>query len=41
MGGDQLTVARARTAIKVKVNSETLTKKQSGIIPVVEDWQLP
>lgn len=38
VGGDQLTVARARTAIKVKVNSETPTKKLSGIIPVVEDW---
>lgn len=38
VGGDQLTVARARSAIKVKVNSFTPSKKFSGIIPVVEDW---
>ena len=38
VGGDQLTVVRARSAIKVKVNSHTPSKKLSGIIPVVEDW---
>ena len=38
VGGDQLTVARARSAIKVKVNSHTPSKRLSGIIPVVEDW---
>ena len=37
-GGDQLTVIRARSAIKMKVNSHTPSKKLCGIIPVVEDW---
>ena len=37
-GGDQLTAARARSAMKVRVNSNTSAKKLSGIIPVVEDW---
>ena len=38
IGGDQFTVARTRGAIKAKVNSQTLSKRLSGIIPVVEDW---
>ena len=38
IGGDQLTVARTRGAIKAKVNSQTPSKRLSGIIPVVEDW---
>ena len=38
VGGDQLTVARSRSAIKVKSNSETPLRKLSGIVPVVEDW---
>ena len=38
VGGDQLTVARARAAIKCKVNSQTAVKKLTGIVPVVEDW---
>jgi len=38
VGGDQLTVARARAAIKAKVNSETAAKQLSGIVPVIEDW---
>ncbi len=38
VGGDQLTVARARAAIKAKVNSQTALKQLSGIIPVIEDW---
>ena len=37
-GGDQLTVARARSAMKVRVKSNTSAKKFTGIIPVVEDW---
>lgn len=38
VGGDQLTAARARSAMKVKVNSHTPSKKLLGIVPVVEDW---
>lgn len=38
VGGDQLTVARARAAIKAKVNSQTAVKQLSGIVPVIEDW---
>lgn len=38
VGGDQLTVARARVAIKAKANSQTPSKKLSGIIPAIEDW---
>ncbi len=37
-GGDQLTVARGRAAIKGKVNSQSATKELSGIVPVIEDW---
>ena len=38
VGGDQLTSVRARSAIKIKTNSQTPCKKLSGIVPVVEDW---
>ena len=38
VGGDQLTAARARSAIKGKVNSQTPSKRLSGIVPVAEDW---
>ena len=38
VGGDQLTSARMRSAIKMKVNSQTDCKRLCGIIPVVEDW---
>ena len=37
VGGDQLTVVRARAAIKGKVNSQMAVKKLTGIVPVVED----
>ena len=37
-GGDQLTVARARRALKAMCNATTTTKRLEGIIPVVEDW---
>ena len=37
-GGDQLTVKRARSAMKVKVNSNDSAKKLVCWIPVVEDW---
>jgi len=38
VGGDQLTVARARSAIKAKVNSQTASKRLAGIVPIAEDW---
>jgi len=37
-GGDQLTVARAKCAIKGKMNSQTPEKSLVGIVPVIEDW---
>ena len=37
-GGDQLTVARARSAQQNVVNSDSDRKKLVGLIPVVEDW---
>ena len=38
VGGDQLTAARARSAVKSKKNAHTPTKSLSGIVPAVEDW---
>ena len=38
LGGDQLTAARARSAIKGKMNAETPEKSLVGIVPVIEDW---
>ena len=38
LGGDQLTAARARGAIKSRVNSPTTTGRLAGLIPCVEDW---
>ena len=38
LGGDQLTAARSRSAIKAKGNSQTPAKQLQGIIPVMEDW---
>ena len=37
-GGDQLTAARARSAMKVRVNTNTSATKFSCIIPDMEDW---
>ena len=37
-GGDQLTVARARGAIRQRQTSETAMGMMEGLIPVVEDW---
>lgn len=37
-GGDQMTASRARSAKKVKRNSETPSKRLEGIVPVFEDW---
>uniref|UniRef100_A0A1X7VUI6 DUF6589 domain-containing protein n=1 Tax=Amphimedon queenslandica TaxID=400682 RepID=A0A1X7VUI6_AMPQE len=38
IGGDQLTVARARSAIGIRRNHNTNKEKLQGLIPVVEDW---
>ena len=38
LGGNQLTVARARSAIRSVGNSDSSSQKLSGVIPVVEDW---
>ena len=38
LGGDHLTVARARSAIRSVGNSDSSSQKLSGVIPVVEDW---
>jgi len=40
LGGDQLTAARARHSIKVKLNSQTPEKQLISIIPVMEDWHM-
>ena len=37
-GGDQLTVARAIGAQRIRANSEDGTARLEGLIPVVEDW---
>lgn len=38
LGGDQLTVARARGSQQIRVNSETASDRLCGFIPVAEDW---
>ena len=38
IGGDQLTVARARGAQKAKVNSVSSSNRFDGLLPMVEDW---
>lgn len=38
LGGDQLTVARARGAKKAKINSVDPSLHLDGLIPVAEDW---
>lgn len=38
LGGDQLTAARARSAIRNVGNGNRSVSKLSGFIPVVEDW---
>lgn len=40
VGGDQLTAARARGAIKAKVNSLSPVTRLTGIIPCAEDWHV-
>jgi hypothetical protein len=38
VGGDQMTAARARSAIDAKSNGQTSAQRLEGIIPVFEDW---
>ncbi len=38
LGEDQLTAARTRATKKAKVNSQTPSKRLSGIVPAAEDW---
>lgn len=38
LGGDQLTVARARGAKSIRRNHENTKHCLKGIIPVIEDW---
>ena len=38
VGGDQLSVARARGAQLIRSNSECSKEKLEGMLPVAEDW---
>ena len=38
VGGDQLTAARARSVLDVKLNRQTPLMKLEGIVTVAEDW---
>ncbi len=38
LGGDQLTVARVRGTIALRVTHDTAEEQLSGVLPVVEDW---
>ena len=38
LGGDQLTVARARSCQRGRGNSDSSLSKLSGFVPVAEDW---
>ena len=38
VGGDQLSVARARGCILIQGNAENNFDKLSGLLPVAEDW---
>lgn len=38
IGGDQLTVARARGAQKIRSNSLKSEDRLDGLLPVAEDW---
>lgn len=37
-GGDQLTAARVRGAIKAMANNPTPQTRLEGVVPVIEDW---
>ncbi len=38
LGGDQLTVARVRGTVALRVTHDTAEEQLSGVLPVVEDW---
>ena len=38
LGGDQLTVKRARAAMRIRDNSTNDTDRLQGFIPTCEDW---
>ena len=38
LGGNQLTVARARSCQRGRENSDTGLSKLSGVVPIAEDW---
>ena len=38
LGGDQVTVARSRAAIRASSNSDKPRDRSEGFIPVIEDW---
>ena len=38
IGGDQLTIARARSVKKAKINSVDPSLRLDGLLPVAEDW---
>ena len=38
IAGDQLTAARARSAKKAKINSESPTSRFEGLVPAATDW---
>lgn len=40
MGGDQLTVARARGTAALRATHDSPTERLNGIIPVIEDWHV-
>ena len=37
-GGDQLTAARARGCRDLRLNSDSITGRLQGLVPVAEDW---
>ena len=38
LGGDQLSVVKTRSALKIRSNSETPSFGLEGFIPSIEDW---
>ena len=38
LGGDQLTAARARSAQRTRINSDSQTDALQGLVPFASDW---
>ena len=38
IGGDQLTVARVRGAVGMRITHDTPLERLTGMLPVIEDW---